>query len=67
MKLNVIDIKQNQLLTSTMLVSVVVSVALLLFGSNIYNRQIYGHNFVADERCYFFGINGPNANRDGFN
>lgn len=52
MKLNVIDIKQNQLLTTTMLVLV----ALLLFGSNIYNHQIYGHNFAGDESATFLAL-----------
>jgi hypothetical protein len=52
MKLNVIDIKQNPLLTPTMLVSV----ALLLFGSNIYNHQIYGHNFAGDESATFLAL-----------
>jgi hypothetical protein len=45
MKLNVINIKQNQLLTT----AIIALVALLLFGSNIYNHQIYGHNFAGDE------------------
>lgn len=49
MKLNVIDIKQNQLLTTTMLVLV----ALLLFGSN---HQIYGHNFAGDESATFLAL-----------
>lgn len=52
MKLNVIDIKQNPLSTPTMLVSV----ALLLFGSNIYNHQIYGHNFAGDESATFLAL-----------
>jgi hypothetical protein len=52
MELNVIDIKQNQLLTTTMLVLV----ALLLFGSNIYNHQIYGHNFAGDESATFLAL-----------
>jgi hypothetical protein len=54
MKLNVIDIKQNQLLTSTMLVSV----ALLLFGSSnsYYNHQVYGHNFAGDESASFLAL-----------
>lgn len=49
MKLNVIDIKQHQLLTTTMLVLV----ALLLFGSN---HQIYGHNFAGDESATFLAL-----------
>jgi hypothetical protein len=53
MKLNVIDIKQNQLLTTTILVLVV---ALLLFCSNIYNHQIYGHNFAGDESATFLAL-----------
>ena len=52
MKLNVINIKQNPLSTLTMLVSV----ALLLFGSNIYNHQIYGHNFAGDESATFLAL-----------
>lgn len=49
MKLNVIDIKQHQLLTTTMLVLV----ALLIFGSN---HQIYGHNFAGDESATFLAL-----------
>ena len=52
MKLNMIDIKQNPLSTPTMLVSI----ALLLFGSNIYNHQIYGHNFAGDESATFLAL-----------
>ena len=47
-----IDIKQNPLSTPTMLVSI----ALLLFGSNIYNHQIYGHNFAGDESATFLAL-----------
>jgi hypothetical protein len=50
--LNRIDIKQNQLLTST----IIVLVALLLYGSNIYNHQIYGHNFAGDESASFLAL-----------
>ena len=52
MKLNVIDIKQNQLLTT----AIIALVALLLFGSNIYNHQIYGHNFAGDESATFLAL-----------
>jgi hypothetical protein len=56
MKLNGrIDIKQNQLLTSTM---IIVGGALLLFGSSniYYNQQIYGHNFAGDESATFLAL-----------
>jgi hypothetical protein len=33
-----------------------VLVALLLFGSNIYNHQIYGHNFAGDESATFLAL-----------
>ena len=52
MKLNVINIKQNQLLTT----AIIALVALLLFGSNIYNHQIYGHNFAGDESATFLAL-----------
>ena len=54
MKLNVINIKQNQLLTTAIIALGVV--ALLLFGSNIYNNQIYGHNFAGDESATFLAL-----------
>ena len=54
MKLNVINIKQNQLLTTSIIALGVV--ALLLFGSNIYNHQIYGHNFSGDESATFLAL-----------
>ena len=46
------DIKQNQLLTSTILGLV----SLLLFGSNIYNNPIYGHTFAGDESATFLAL-----------
>ena len=54
MKLNVIDIKQNPLLTTAIMALGVV--ALLLFDSNIYNHQIYGHNFAGDESATFLAL-----------
>jgi hypothetical protein len=42
MKLNKIDIKKNQLLIPT----IIVLVSFLLFGSSIYNHQVYGHNLL---------------------
>lgn len=54
MKLNVINIKQNQLLTTAIIALGVV--ALLLFGSNISNYQIYGHNFAGDESATFLAL-----------
>jgi hypothetical protein len=56
MKLNGrIDIKQNQLLTSIM---IIVGGALLLFGSSniYYNHHIYGHNFAGDESATFLAL-----------
>jgi hypothetical protein len=52
MKLNVINIKQNQLLTT----AIIALVALLLFDSNISNHQIYGHNFAGDESATFLAL-----------
>ena len=49
MKFTIINIKQVQLLTIT-----VVVVALLLFNSSNYNNQIYGHNFSGDESAIFW-------------
>ncbi len=55
MKLTIINIKQVQLLTSTILV--VATTSLLLFGgSNIYNNKIYGHNFAGDESASFLAL-----------
>ena len=48
----VMDIKQNQLLTSTILALI----ALLLFGCNIYNNQVYGHTFAGDESATFLAL-----------
>jgi hypothetical protein len=52
MKLDVINIKQDQLLTTI----IIALVSLLLFGSNIYNHQIYGHNFAGDESANFLAL-----------
>ncbi|HEX7143585.1 MAG TPA: hypothetical protein VF222_13995 [Nitrososphaeraceae archaeon] len=49
MKFTIINIKQVQLLTIT-----VVVVALLLFNSSNYKNQIYGHNFSGDESAIFW-------------
>ena len=55
MKLTIINIKQVQLLTSTILV--VAATSLLLFGgSSIYNNKIYGHNFAGDESASFLAL-----------
>jgi len=47
--------KPNQLL-STIIIVLGVVVALLLFGSSIYNHQIYGHNFAGDESASFLAL-----------
>ena len=55
MKFTIINIKQVQLLTSTILV--VAATSLLLFGgSSIYNNKIYGHNFAGDESASFLAL-----------
>ena len=55
MKFTIIDVKQVQLLTSTILV--VAATSLLLFGgSSIYNNKIYGHNFAGDESASFLAL-----------
>jgi hypothetical protein len=55
MKFTITNIKQVQLLTSTILVVAVTS--LLLFGGNsIYNNKIYGHNFAGDESASFLAL-----------
>ena len=55
MKFTIIDIKQVQLLTSTILA--VAATSLLLFGGNsIYNNKIYGHNFAGDESASFLAL-----------
>ena len=46
--------KPNQLLSTIIIVLGVV--ALLLFGSSIYNHQIYGHNFAGDESASFLAL-----------
>ena len=50
MKWNPINIKQDQLLTIT------VVVALLLFCSSIYTNQIFGHNFAGDQSASFLAL-----------
>ncbi len=50
MKWNPIKIKQDQLLTIT------VVLALLLFCSSIYTNQIFGHNFAGDESAAFLAL-----------
>ena len=50
MKWNPIKIKQDQLLTIT------VVLALLLFCSSIYTNQIFGHNFAGDESASFLAL-----------
>jgi len=55
MKFTITNIKQVQLLTSTILV--VAATSLLLFGgSSIYNNKIYGHNFAGDESASFLAL-----------
>jgi hypothetical protein len=55
MKFTITNIKQVQLLTSTILV--VATTSLLLFGgSSIYNNKIYGHNFAGDESASFLAL-----------
>ena len=55
MKFTRTNIKQVQLLTSTILV--VAATSLLLFGgSSIYNNKIYGHNFAGDESASFLAL-----------
>ena len=55
MKFTITNIKQVQLLTSTILV--VAATSLLLFGGNsIYNNKIYGHNFAGDESASFLAL-----------
>ena len=55
MKFTRTNIKQVQLLTSTILV--VAATSLLLFGgSSIYNNKIYGHNFAGDESSSFLAL-----------
>ncbi|MGZ5551563.1 MAG: hypothetical protein ACXWE7_12335 [Nitrososphaeraceae archaeon] len=51
MKLNPINVKQDHLLTITIVV-----VALLLFCSGIYTNQIFGHNFAGDESATFLAL-----------
>ena len=51
MKLNLIRVNQNRLLTITIVV-----LALLLFGSSIYTNQIFGHNFAADQSASFLAL-----------
>ena len=51
MKWNPIKIKQNQLLTITIVV-----IPLLLFCSSIYPNQIFGHNFAGDESATFLAL-----------
>jgi hypothetical protein len=55
MKFTITNIKQVQLLTSTILV--VAATSLLLFGGiSIYNNKIYGHNFAGDESASFLAL-----------
>jgi hypothetical protein len=51
MKLNLIRVNQNRLLTITIVV-----LALLLFGSSIYTNQIFGHNFAGDQSASFLAL-----------
>ena len=51
MKWNPINIKQDQLLTTTIVV-----VALLLFCGSIYTNQVFGHNFAGDESATFLAL-----------
>lgn len=51
MKWNPIKIKQDQLLTITIVV-----IPLLLFCSSIYTNQIFGHNFAGDESATFLAL-----------
>ena len=49
MKFTIINIKQGQLLTTTIVV-----VALLLFNSSDYNNLIYGHNSLEKQVLLFW-------------
>ena len=51
MKLNLIRVNQNRLLTITIVV-----LALLLFGNSIYTNQIFGHNFAGDQSASFLAL-----------
>ena len=49
MKWNPIKIKQDQILTITVVVA-------LLFCNSIYTNQIFGHNFAGDESASFLAL-----------